>query len=154
MRKQFYFEQFSLAEVHSFIVKTVLFRAILFSISTQFSSIWAIDRSLSGATTPGQSGPWNDGNKRVLCIPQSSSITGPSLTHFLGHMQDTPKGCLTHLLRCCRFSLQSQLTLNNQQLLICHKTKPNRSLRCLSSTCNSLRFGDPPPPLHFMLCNG
>ena len=28
---------------------------------------------MSGATIPGQSGP---GNKGVLCIPQSSSITG------------------------------------------------------------------------------
>ena len=32
--------------------------------------------TLSGATTPGQSGPGSDGNKEVLHIPQSSSITG------------------------------------------------------------------------------
>ena len=31
---------------------------------------------LSGATMPGQSGPGIDGNEGVLCIPQSSSITG------------------------------------------------------------------------------
>ena len=31
--------------------KTVLFQAIQFSISTQFSSIWPINRILSGATT-------------------------------------------------------------------------------------------------------
>ena len=31
---------------------------------------------LSGATTQGQSGPGSDGNKGVLHIPQSSSITG------------------------------------------------------------------------------
>ena len=30
----------------------------------------------SGATTPGESGPRSNGNERVLCIPQSSSITG------------------------------------------------------------------------------
>ena len=42
----------------------------------QFSSIWSIDRALSGATSPGQSRPWSDSNKAVLCIPQSSSITG------------------------------------------------------------------------------
>ena len=40
------------------------------------SSIWPIDRSLSGATTPGQSGAGSDGNEGVLHIPQSSSITG------------------------------------------------------------------------------
>ena len=42
------------------------------------SSIWPIDRTLSGATTPTQSEPVNDSNKGVLHIPQSSSITGAS----------------------------------------------------------------------------
>ena len=36
----------------------------------QFSSIWAIDWTLSGATTPGQSGHGSDGNEGVLRIPQ------------------------------------------------------------------------------------
>ena len=49
-----------------------------FNISTQFKSIWPIDRALSGATTPGQSEPGSDRNEEVLCIPQSSSITGTS----------------------------------------------------------------------------
>ena len=44
---------------------------------------------LSGATTPGQSGPGTDGNKGVLHIPQSSSITGTSpsdgLVSYPGH---------------------------------------------------------------------
>ena len=55
--------------------KTVLFQTIKFCISTQFSSIWPIDRTLSGATTPGQSGPGSDGIEGVLYILQSSSIT-------------------------------------------------------------------------------
>ena len=33
------------------------------------SSIWLIDRTLSGATTPGQSGPGSNDNEGVLCIP-------------------------------------------------------------------------------------
>ena len=37
-----------------------------------------MDRTLSGTTTPGQSGPGSNGNEEVLCIPQSSSITGAS----------------------------------------------------------------------------
>ena len=41
--------------------KTVLFQIIQFSISTQFSSIWPIDKTLSSSTTPGQSGPGSDG---------------------------------------------------------------------------------------------
>ena len=36
----------------------------------QFSSIWALDRTLSAATTPGPSGPGSDGHVGVLCIPQ------------------------------------------------------------------------------------
>ena len=52
-------------------------------------SIWPIDRTLSGATTPGQSGPGSDGNEGVLSIPQSSSITEalPSdcLVSYPGH---------------------------------------------------------------------
>ena len=49
-----------------------------------FSSIWPINRTLSGATTPGQS------NEGVLHIPQSSSISGTSssgcLVSYLGHL--------------------------------------------------------------------
>ena len=45
---QFCFKQFSLALVHSFNVKTVLLQTIQFSISTQFSSISPIDKTLSG----------------------------------------------------------------------------------------------------------
>ena len=53
-----------------------------------FSSIWPIDRTLSGATTPGQNGPGSDGNEGVLCIPQNPSITWPSdcFVSYLGHL--------------------------------------------------------------------
>ena len=37
-----------------------------------------IDRALSDATIPGHTGPGSNGNEGVLCIPQSSSITGTS----------------------------------------------------------------------------
>ena len=59
--KQFYFKQFS----------------------TQFNSIWPIDRTLLAATTSGQSEPGSDGNEGVPHIPQSSSITGTSLSNCL-----------------------------------------------------------------------
>ena len=45
--------------------------------------------TLSGATTPGQSGPGCDGNKRVLRIPQSSSTAGTSQSDCLMSYQDT-----------------------------------------------------------------
>ena len=78
MQKQFYFKQFILAAVHNLIVRTILFQTIQFSISTLFSFIWLIERTLSGATTPGQSGPGNDGHEWALHIPQSSSSTEAS----------------------------------------------------------------------------
>ena len=45
--KQFLLKQFSLAYVRNLDAKQVLFQAIQFSTSTQFNSIWAIDRVLS-----------------------------------------------------------------------------------------------------------
>ena len=63
--------------------KIVLFQTI------QFSTIRLIDRTLSGTTTPGHSGPGSDGNEGVLCILQSSGITGTSpsdcLVSYPGH---------------------------------------------------------------------
>ena len=52
-----------------------------------------------GATTLGQSGPGSDGNEEVLHIPQSSSITGFSLSdclvsyprHLLGESYSSAK---------------------------------------------------------------
>ena len=49
----------------------------------QFSFIRPKDRTLSGATTLGQSGPGSDCNEGVHCIPQSSSITGTSPSDYL-----------------------------------------------------------------------
>ena len=57
--------------------------------STQFSSICAIDRIQPGAITPDQSGLEDNDNKWGLCIPQSSSIIGASpwycLVSYPGH---------------------------------------------------------------------
>ena len=63
--------------------QTVLFQTIQFSLSTQFSWIWPIDGTLSGATTPVQSGSGRDDNEGVIRIPQSSCITGTSSSYCL-----------------------------------------------------------------------
>ena len=73
-KKEFYYKQFSSA------YKIVIFQTIQFSISTQFSSILPIHRTLSGATTSGQSGLSSVINEGVLHLPQSSCITGTNLT--------------------------------------------------------------------------
>ena len=63
--------------------KAVLFQTIQFNISTQFSSIWRIGRTLYSTTPRSLKGPGSDGNKGVLHIPQSSSITGAWLSDCL-----------------------------------------------------------------------
>ena len=57
-------------QIHFYQYKRVLFQTIQLSINTHFSSIWPIDRTLSGAITLGQSGPGRDSNERALRIPQ------------------------------------------------------------------------------------
>ena len=64
MSKQFYFKLFSFAKV-------------------QYSSIWHIDKIPSCTAAPSQSGPGNNTNERVLCIPHRSSITGISPSYCL-----------------------------------------------------------------------
>ena len=87
------------------------FLTVQFCISTQFSSIWLVDRTLSSATILGQSGPCRDGNKGVLRIPKSSIITGTSpsdcLVSYPGH--SLVGGGLT--------SLQRSSVFNNPSLL-------------------------------------
>ena len=51
-------------------------------------SIWPIDTTLSGVSTPGQSGLGSNGNEELLHIPQiSDSGTSPSdcFLSYLGH---------------------------------------------------------------------
>ena len=108
IQKQYYFKQFSLAYVRSLNVKIVLFQAVQFSVNPQFSSIWPKDRTLSG-------GPGSNGNERLLCIPQSSSITGTSPSDCLVSYP----GCLWEgVLPLCRdavsvFYSPSQLDKSN-----------------------------------------
>ena len=52
-------------------------------------SIWLNNRTLSGATTPGQSEPRSNSNELVLHIPLSSSIIGTTPSYFLRHNEDT-----------------------------------------------------------------
>ena len=107
------------------ISKTVLYQTIQFSISTQFkyqnssisstlstqiSFIQPIDRALSEDNFPSQSEPGSDSNEGVLHIPQSSSITGSSLSvclvSYTGHLLFF----FTPLQRCSRCILQAQPT--------------------------------------------
>ena len=96
---------------YSLKVKIVPLQTIQSSISTLFSSISPIDRTLSGTTTPGQRGPGSNGNEGVLHISQSSNITGASPSDCL---ESYPGHSLGGVLTLCRdavfvFSSPSQL---------------------------------------------
>ena len=83
MLKQFFFKQFSLAQACSLNVKIVPFQTIQLNTSTQFSSIWPLNRTLSGVTTPSQIKPESDSNKDLLGIFQNSSIIEASWSDCL-----------------------------------------------------------------------
>ena len=86
--KHFYFKLFNLVKQFTSHKYTV-------------SSIQPIDRALSGATTPGQSGPGSNGNEGVLCFPQNPSITGTSPSDCLVSYPGYSLGWgLTLLQRC------------------------------------------------------
>ena len=53
------------------------------------SSIWPIDRTLSGATILTQSGLGSSGNEEVLCIPQISKAEALPSDCLMSY-QDTP----------------------------------------------------------------
>ena len=51
---------------------------------TLFSSIWPIDNTLSGATTPGQSGTGSKGNEEAVCIPEAVGLCTVYVSGLLG----------------------------------------------------------------------
>ena len=57
--------------------KTVLFQTIQFSISTQFSFIWPIERTLTGTTTLDQSEPGSDGYKWYFIFSKTPALLEP-----------------------------------------------------------------------------
>ena len=78
-------------------IKTVLFQTIQFSVSNFFMHSIKVkkflsDTTLLGPTTLSQSGPMSDGNKGILRIPQSSSITRASSSGCLIDETD----CISH----------------------------------------------------------
>ena len=91
-------------------MKQFLFQTIQFSIYIQFSSIWPIDKTLSGATSPAQSGLGSNNHKSVLNITQSSWIAGASPSIIYCHIQHSRWMSLTFLQRCSRFILKLQPT--------------------------------------------
>ena len=60
------------------------------------SSIWPIDRTIPGATTPGQSGSGNNGNEEVLFIPQISKAEASSSDGLMSYSYTHGGGILPH----------------------------------------------------------
>ena len=92
----------------------VPFQTIQFSISYLFAlslNVKSINRTLSGTTTLGQSGPGSDGNKGILDNPQSFNIYWKLVIRLFSVIFRTlVGGGFTPLQRCCWCILQPQLT--------------------------------------------
>ena len=72
------------------------------------SSIWPIDGTLIGTTTPDQNGPGSNANKRVLCIPWRSSNGTLQSDCLVSYRDPRGGGSLTRLKRCNRCILQTR----------------------------------------------
>ena len=89
-----------------------------------FSSIWPIDRTLSGATTPGQSGPGSYGNEGVVCIrpklqhPWNLTI---SLVLYPGH---SLRGRGSSLCRGAVSEFYSTRRMGKLRLHFCKEVRP------------------------------
>ena len=55
-------------------IHTVLFQTIQFNTNTLFRSIWPMDRTPSGATNLGQSGPKSNGNEGARLEPHHQNV--------------------------------------------------------------------------------
>ena len=84
------------------------------------SSIWPIDRILSGATTQNLRGPGNDSNEGVLCIPQSSNIAGAS-----------PSDCLIIHIKLYGFKYSNLIQIIHIQLYDFKETNLKSMIICL-----------------------
>ena len=92
------------------------------------NSIWPIDMTLSGASTPGQSWFGSDGNEGVLLIPKHSSITEASpsdcLPSYPGHLlgESYPSAEMQHNLMMMMM-MTHVYSLNNVSPTLCHSWK-------------------------------
>ena len=76
---------------------TVLFQTIRFSeVEMSNSSIWSLENTLSGAYTPGQSGPASNDNKELHISPSSRARASPS-DSFVLSVEHSQGGGLTSL---------------------------------------------------------
>ena len=92
----------------------VLFLTIHFIMSHLFEmcidvkhSIWPIERTLSGAAVPGQTGPGRNNNEKYSLIPKTQQLE-PLHQIVSYHMQDTHYWDITPLQRCSQCILGAQ----------------------------------------------
>ena len=82
--------------------------------STQFISIWPIDKTLSGATTMGQSEPGSHDPEWVISIPESYKITRTFLLDcFVSYSWYSLEGILP---LCKKQSVYNNYTTGTSQL--------------------------------------
>ena len=99
-------------------------------------SIWPIDRTISGATTPDQSGLGSNGKDWILYIPQSSksgALPLDGLMSYPGHSG----GGLTPLQRCSQCNLYLRLTglTNNLPIAVLHQVLLSNTNKVYTMIC-------------------
>ena len=108
--------------------KTVLFQAIQFRISTQFSSISLIDRTLSNSRPEWERWQWKY-TPHSLKLPQFLNLT----IRLFSVISKTFNGGLTPLQRCSRYIIQPQPTVSviSRTLVGGGLTPLQKSSRCI-----------------------
>ena len=89
-------------------------------------SIWPINRTLSGVTTPSQSRHGSDGKEGVPHIPQNSSITGASPSDLFYVISGHSLGAVLLLCRDIHKNTRNHLTvckwITNKSYMYIHLT--------------------------------
>ena len=92
-----------------------------------------MDRALSGATMPDQSGPGSDGNEGVLRIPQRSSTAGTSSSDCLVSYAGHSSGGVLPLCRGAVSVFYSPSRLGNKSFRNASPNEITRRIKCVES---------------------
>ena len=99
------------------------------------SSIWPIDRSLSGATSPAQSKPGSDGNEGLLHVPQSFWVK-PHHHLALNNLQSL----IYHKTQTT--NQPTKIDMTSWLIWSCYSDHTSYPLRAKVECCMSLAFFD------------
>ena len=135
----FYYKKFSLVLVHKLNIKTVLFQAIQFSISTQFSSIWLLDKTHS----PKIQHYWNF-TIRLFCVI-SRILVGREVSYpFVEKQSPTNHICIAFYVYKQMNDAKLLLLHSNTWNYLCTKKKSSGSFKnVINKRCLQILYTQP-----------